>query len=171
MRYMLITTHSNIMDFGVPNHLDKMTLHSAIISFLILRFIGGAVGQTTEATCDPLMQSLVQQADMTGQYGSWDACCAKTGVDCYLTQVTAPPGFEPCDSGHTERAGCNRIPQGTVCMIGPDAFISDAPCAASHILVCDTTLILNGSTTPFVGFANLGLNPSQVPPRGIFGTQ
>ena len=145
-----------------------MTLHAAIISFLILRFIGGAVGQTT---CNPLMQSLVQQADMTGQYGSWDACCAHTGDDCFLTQVTAPPGFEPCDPGHSARAGCNRTPQGTVCMIGMDTSISDSPCSASHIQVCDTVLILDGVNTPFDGFANLGVTPAQILSRGLLETQ
>jgi hypothetical protein len=168
MIYILMTTDSNIMDIGVLNHLDKMTLHTAIITFLILRFIGGVVG---EPACNPLMQSLVKQADKTGQYGSWDACCAKIGNDCYLTQVTAPPGYEPCDAAHSERGGCNRTPEGTVCMIGSDSYFSNAPCGTSHIRVCDTILFLAGATAPFDLFANLSLTPAEVLSRGTLGTQ
>lgn len=106
-----------------------------------MRLIGGTRGQTD---CLPLMQSLVQQAEATNGYGSWDACCARTGSSCFLTRQMVAPGFEPCDAAHGARAGCNRVPQGTVCMIGSDGQITGSPCGAAQVRSCATTVILNG---------------------------
>jgi len=92
---------------------------------------------------------LVQQAEATNEYGSWDACCARTGIDCYLTRQAVPLGYEPCDLAHGARAGCNRVSQGTLCMIGTDGSINGSPCGTSLVRTCTSTIVLNGTTVDF----------------------
>jgi hypothetical protein len=144
-----------------------MALRLLIILLLTLQLTDDA------HACQPLMQSLVQQAESTGLYGSWDACCARTGNDCYLTQQFAPQGSEPCDAAHSARAGCNRVPEGTVCMISKDDLIPDSPCSASIIRTCGTslTMVLDGVAGPFIGFQSENITPALILSNGILGTQ
>jgi len=124
------------------------------------------VGAQTD--CGPLMQSLVQQAEATNEYGSWDACCARTGTDCYLTRQSVPAGYEPCDAAHSARAGCNRVSQGTVCMIGGDGLINASPCGTSLVRTCASTIVLNGNTISF-GTALAGAATS-ILANGVLGS-
>ncbi|KIM85866.1 hypothetical protein PILCRDRAFT_86633 [Piloderma croceum F 1598] len=114
---------------------------------LLIALIVGLRRMTAQTDCEPLMQSLVQQAEATNEYGSWDACCARTGTDCYLTRASVPVGFEPCDSEHSARAGCNRVVQGTLCMIGGDSLISASPCGTSLVRTCASVTVLGGQTS------------------------
>ena len=124
-----------------------LILPRALSALFIAELIARAKGQTT---CAPLMQALVQQAEATNGYGSWDACCARTGIDCYLSRVVVAPGYEPCDAAHSARAGCNRVPQGTVCMIGNDGQVSGSPCGVSKIRTCASVVALgNGVANHF----------------------
>ena len=121
-------------------------------ALLIAELIVQAMGQTI---CAPLMQALVQQAEATNGYGSWDACCARTGVDCFLSRVVVPGGSEPCDNAHSARAGCNRLTQGTVCMIGQDGLIYGSPCGASIIRTYGSIVAFGGSGGVAVPFEPL----------------
>jgi hypothetical protein len=169
MRFISPSSRSRSLPGGPPVIAPmKNSFQMAITLLLALRIVRGVTAQTT---CTPLMQSLVQQAEPTGQYGSWDACCARTGNDCFLTQQYAPPGYEPCDTSHSARAGCNRTPQGTVCMIGTDGLISGSPCSASLIRMCAQTIVRDGVAASFDGFASLGVSPASILSGGILGTQ
>lgn len=133
-----------------------LMLTQALSALFITELIARAKGQTT---CAPLMQSLLQQTEATNGYGSWDACCAQTGIDCYLTRQAAPPGYEPCDATHGARAGCNRLPQGTVCMIGEDELISGSPCGVSVVRSCGNFIALGGNVTHILApFSNYTTN-------------
>ena len=114
------------------------------------------------------MQSLVQQAEATNEYGSWDACCARTGMDCYLTRESVAVGFEPCDSDHSARAGCNRVAQGTLCMIGGDSLISASPCGMSLVRTCATVTVLGGQTSSFGTV--LGGRATSILANGVLGS-
>ena len=145
--------------------LPRQALSALIISFITAQ----TKGQTT---CAPLMQALVQQAEATNGYGSWDACCARTGIDCYLTQVVVAPGFEPCDVAHSARAGCNRLAQGTVCMIGGDGLISGSPCGSSIIRSCGSLIARgDGVAIPFDPSSDLQATFASILSRGVLGSQ
>jgi hypothetical protein len=141
-----------------------MSVISAILS--IAPYLVLTAGQTE---CSPLMQSLVSQAEATNSYGSWDACCARTGTDCYLTREAVQPGYEPCDSAHGARAGCNRVPEGTICMIGGDSLITSSPCSWSQLRTCAQTITRSGNVMPFNtgNLTSLGLAPASVLANGV----
>ncbi|KIM38615.1 hypothetical protein M413DRAFT_12572 [Hebeloma cylindrosporum] len=136
-------------------------------------FITGLISRVkSQTSCAPLMQALLQQAEATNGYGSWDACCARTGTDCYLSRQAVAPGFEPCDVEHSARAGCNRLAQGTVCMIGGDTVISGSPCGASSIRACGSVIVRDGGVAvPLDSLANLGVTPASILTRGVLGSQ
>jgi hypothetical protein len=140
---------------------------SAFAALFITRLIEGVSAQTI---CLPLMQSLVQQAEATNSYGSWDACCATLGVDCFLTRQSVPLGTNPCDSAHNARAGCNRVPEGTICMVGQDNLIDESSCGASQISSCTTKVVEDGASQPF-NFPFPGLTPASILSRGALGSQ
>ena len=149
--------------FTLPRALR--TLFLTFITELVAR----AKGQTT---CEPLMQALVQQAEQTNSYGSWDACCARTGIDCYLTRQAVPPGYEPCDVLHSARAGCNRLAQGTVCMIGGDGEISGSPCGASVIRTCGSLIARgDGVAIPFDPPSDVEATFASILSRGVLDSQ
>jgi hypothetical protein len=137
-------------------------------ALFIAELIAQAMGQTT---CAPLMQALVQQAEATNGYGSWDACCARTGVDCFLSRVVVPAG-EPCDNAHSARAGCNKLTQGTVCMIGEDGLIYGSPCGASIIRTYGSIVALGGGGGVALPFEPLGATsaPQAILARGILNS-
>jgi hypothetical protein len=118
----------------------------AAVFFVAVVFVHFASDVWAEADCSTLMDSLVQQTVDNGGYGSWDACCARSGVDCLLTRQQVPAGYEPCDSAHGARATCNSLPEGVICMIGSDGQITSSPCASSQIQTsCATSLSLGGT--------------------------
>ena len=142
---------------------------SALFITFITELIAQANGQTT---CAPLMQALVQQVEATNSFGSWDACCARTGIDCFLSRLVVPPGTEPCDVDHSARAGCNRLAQGTVCMIGGDGLISGSPCGASIIRTCGSVIARgDGVAIPFEPPSGLGATSASIVARGVLGSQ
>ena len=143
-------------------------LGTLLITF-ITELIARANGQTT---CAPLMQALVQQAEATNSFGSWDACCARTGIDCFLSRQAVPPGTEPCDVAHSARAGCNRLAQGTVCMIGGDGLVSGSPCGASIIRTCGSVIARGGGVaTPFAPPSGLGTTSASILAGGVLDSQ
>ena len=146
-----------------------LTLSQALFVTLITEFVARVSGQTT---CKPLVQALLQQAEATNGYGSWDACCARTGIDCFLSRLVVPLGFEPCDVTHGARAGCNRLAQGTVCMIEEDDLISGSPCGASVIRTCGSVIARgDGVATPFDPPSDVEATFANILTRGMLGSQ
>ena len=163
--YLCLPSAVDSLLFALP----MLTLLQALSALFITELVARAKGQTS---CEPLMEFLVQQAEATNGYGSWDACCARTGVDCLLTRTAVPPGFEPCDAAHSARAGCNRLAQATVCMIGGDGEISDSPCGASIIRTCGSVIALgDGVATPFDPSSSLNATFATILERGVLETQ
>ena len=153
-----------------PLFASPMLPHALSALFIfITELVPRAKGQTT---CEPLVHALVRQAEAMNSYGSWDACCARTGVDCFLSRLVVPPGFEPCDVTHGARAGCNRLAQGTVCMLEEDGLISGSPCGASVIRTCGSVIALgDGVAAPFDPSSDLEATFGSILARGMLGSQ
>src|SRR3984957_6417444 len=138
----------------------------AIASLLLLQLIYRVMAQ---ANCTELTQTSVNIITSNAiQFGSWDVCSARNGTDFTTNDGSNPSAG--CSGDQPTRLVCNKVPQGTMCMMGRDGLVDGSPCGSSQILSCGDSIVLGGSnfsldllvTLPSVG---------TILANGLYGSQ
>src|ERR1700722_8723136 len=134
------------------------------VALLLMQLIDWAMAQ---ANCTNLTSLSTSQFAETSGLGSWDVCCARDGSGCVRNEIDL---LSSCDAAHPTRLVCNKVPQGTMCMMGRDGLVDGSPCGSSQILSCGDSIVLGGSnfsldllvTLPSVG---------TILANGLYGSQ